>query len=264
MSFNYNNYKHYKANKDKRKGKSDNIIKLASLIFCILMAFMFASIMTGNFFLNVTSNGDFISMEEREYYGISFGSYGTLSQAEKVSSSLRARGGGGYILKGGKYNVFAALYINKADAESVKDRLKNSGTDCSVQKIDIPSYKFEYNSEKLSNKKMKDILELFNFTIENLYSIFIELDGNIINDFDAQSRLNGLKNEIARKKEEYDLSATETNHKVIRLKAELLSLQINLGIITESSYITENTSLEIKYYMLKIVFSYQSFVNEIR
>lgn len=228
------------------------------------MTLMFASIMTGGFFIHTVGKGDSIKMEPRDYYGISFGSFGTLAEAEKASSTLRARGGGGYIQKGSKFKLFATLYINKADADSVCQRLKNTGTDCSVIRIEIPRYNFVYDDDYISTNKMTEILELFNFVLENLYSVFLELDGKLINELDAQVRINGLKNEATRLKTDYDNSVSGNSPEVIKLKAELVSLQINLGIISEASYISENTSIEIKYYMLKIAFSYQNFVNEIK
>ena len=230
------------------------------------MTLMFTSIMTGGFFINISGGGlSSLNMEKREYYGICFGSFGTLAEAEKSAVSLKARGGGGYIQKDNSYKVFSSLYLNKADAESVATRLGQSGISVTVQKIEISSYKFLYDSKTISFKKLNEILEIFNFTIENLYAAFIDLDSNIINELDAQVRVSELKNEAAKLKYEFDnLSSDETSHQIISLKAELVSLQINLGIISESSYITENMSVEIKYYMLKIVFSYQAFVNEIK
>lgn len=258
-------YKHYKANIYKNKEISWRAVKIFAVIFCILITLMFTSIMTGGFFINISRNGVSINMEIREYYGLCFGSYGTLTEAEKAASSLKARGGGGYIHKDNSYKVFAALYLNKADAESVASRLNNTGSSVSVQKIEIQPYKFIYDNNVVTLKKLTEILELFNFTIENLYMIFIDLDRDIINELDAQVRVNDLKNEAARLKYEFDnTAADETSHQIISLKAELVSLQINLGIICESSYITENMSIEIKYYMLKIAFSYQAFVNEIK
>lgn len=264
LSNNIVDYKHYKTNRTKSKQNFDRLFKIASLVFCILMTLMFASIMGGGFLIHAGNPDGGINMEAREYYAISFGSFGTLTEAEKAASSLRARGGGGYVHKGNKHQVFAALYINNADAESVYRRLKNSDIDCSVQKIEIPSYKFRYEGDKTSSKKVKDTLEIFNFTLESLYTLFVEIDGNIISELDAQVRLNALKNEIARRKSEYESLDTSSSHQSIRLKAELMSLQINLGIIAEASYLSENTGIEIKFYMLKIAFSYQSFVMEIK
>lgn len=253
----------YKSKTRKTKGNTDLFIKIAALLFCVLMTLLFASVMSGGFLIRAGGSQQSVSMEAREYYGISFGSFGTLSAAEKAASALRARGGGGYIQKNNKNQVFAALYLNKADAESVCRRLKNEGTDCGVQKIEIPAYKFPCEEGKISLKKMKEVLELFNFTIETLYSLFIELDGGMISELDAQVRLNALKSEITKVKSEYENSQTASDHQSIRLKAELMSLQINTGIIAEASYLSENTGIEIKYYMLKIVFSYQNFVKEL-
>jgi hypothetical protein len=222
---------------------------------------MLTSLIGGNFLIHAGKPKEILNIEARDYYGISFGSYGTLTEAEKAATALRARGGGGYILKESKFKVFGALYLNKADADSVCERLKRGGADCGVQKIEIPSYKFPCG-DVIPLTKTRETLELFNFTLENLYSLFIDLEGGLISEIDAQVRLSALKNEINRQKEEYD-AETSASHQIIRLKAELLSLQINIGIISEASYLSENTALEIKYYMLKIVFSYRQFVKEL-
>lgn len=69
---------------------------------------------------------------------------------------------------------------------------------------------------------------------------------------------------MARQRGEYESVAAKTDSaQAARLKAELVSLEINVGIISEASFITENIAVEIKYYMLKIAFSYKSFIDEI-
>lgn len=257
-------YKHYKTNGGKNKGKSDNVIKIAAIIFCIAITFMFASLIYGNIFINAQKGGDFFSIPAREYYCISFGSYSAFSEAQKAASALRARGGGGYIHKDNDYQVLAALYINSADANSVCQRLKNAGCDCSVYVIKIPNCNFYYDSKQISYQTVNGALNIFNIAVESLYSVFIDIDGKMITDSDARLRLSALKKEISRKREEFEAASVNLKERRYSiLKAELASLEINVGIISEASFITENTAVEIKYYMLKIAFSYQKFIYDI-
>lgn len=241
------------------------MLKISALIFSVLMTLTFAALMSGNFMARAGDTSQSVEVEARAYYCINFGSYSTLQDAERASRQLRARGGGGYIHKsGGSYRVFGALYLNNADAQTVCRKIKEGGADCTVQKIEVPSYKFRYDADKMTSQKLSEVLEFFNFCIEGLYSVFLELDSKMINELDAQVRISGLKSEATRLKGELDGLPSQTSHQIIRLKAEFVSLQINLGAISETSYLSENISVEIKYYMLKIVFSYQGFVNEIR
>jgi len=256
---------HYKTKSAKRKGYLDGFLKISSLVFSVLMTLVFAALMSGGFMLRAGDVSQGVTVEARDYYAISFGSYSTVQQAEKAARQLRARGGGGYIQKsGGSYKVFAALYLNKADAQTVCHKIKEGGSDCAVQKIEVPAFKFRYEADKISAHKLGDILEFINFCIEGLYAVFVELDSRMINELDAQVRIEGLKNEAIRLKGELDSLPGQSSHQLIRLKAEFVSLQINLGAISENSLLSENTSVEVKYFMLKIAFSYQSFANEIK
>lgn len=256
------NDKHYKANNNKSKG-FDGAIKTAALIFCVAITFMFASVIFNNFFISADSGDDYIKTAEREYYCINYGTYSGLSEAQKAASALRLRGGGGYIHNDGKYRVFAALYLNRADADSVCERLQGANT-FSVHKIVIPSCKFYCGSDSETRAKSAAALQIFNFTIESLYSVFVELDKNMISEAEAELRLSSVKNQVARQRGEYESVAAKTDSaQAARLKAELVSLEINVGIISEASFITENIAVEIKYYMLKIAFSYKNFVDEI-
>jgi hypothetical protein len=241
------------------------LFKISALIFSVLMTLIFAALMSGDFMARAGDTSQAVAVEAREYYAINFGSYSALQEAEKSARQLRARGGGGYIHRsGGSYRVFAALYLNRADAQAVCQKIKEGGSDCSVQKIEIPAHRFKYDSDKMTAHRLGEILDFFNFCIEGLYSVFVELDSKMINELDAQVRISGLKSEAIRLKGELDSLPAQSSHQMIRLKAEFVSLQINLGAISETSLFSENTSVEIKYYMLKIAFSYQSFANEIR
>ncbi len=229
------------------------------------MTLVFAGLMSGGFILRAGDTSQAIISEAKNYYAISFGYYSDVQQAEKAARQLRARGGGGYIHRsGGSYKVYAALYLNKADAQTVCQKIKEGGSDCAVQKVEVPAFKFRYDADKVAAQKLGEILEFFNFCIESLYSVFVELDSKMINELDAQVRIAGLRNEAIRLKAELDNLPGQSSHQMIRLKAEFVSLQINLGAISENSLLSENTGIEIKYYMLKIAFSYQSFANEIK
>ena len=120
-----------------------------------------------------------------------------------------------------------------------------------MQKIEVPAFKFRYEADKISAHKLGDILEFINFCIEGLYAVFVELDSRMINELDAQVRIEGLKNEAIRLKGELDSLPGQSSHQLIRLKAEFVSLQINLGPFPRTPA-SENTSVEVKYFMLKL------------
>lgn len=233
---------------------------IAALVFATALAVMFASLIFGNLFVSADGGGQYILTAEQEYYCIKYRTCRTLSEAQKAASHLRLRGGGGYIDDAGKYSVYAALYLNNADAQSVCKRLKELDSGFEVEKITVPPCKF-YCGKDAQNTTAA-ALQIFNFAIESLYSIFIEADKNMISENDIRHRLAAIKSQVLRQREQYQ-QAAEGKHSA-RLKAELASLEINLNIIGEVSLISENISVEIKYYALKIAFCYRKFIKEIQ
>lgn len=248
----------YKTNIRKSKG-FNGAAQIAALVFSVALAVMFASLIFGNLFVSA-GGGEYITTAENEYYCIKYKTCRTLAEAQKAASHLRLRGGGGFIHDDGKYSVYAALYLNSADAQSVCKRLKEADGGFEVEKITVPSCRFYCGKEEQNITAAA--FQLFNFTIESLYSIFIEADKNIISENDIRHRLAAIKNQVLIQRQQYQQVA-EGKHSA-RLKAELASLEINLNIINEVSLLSENISVEIKYYTLKIAFSYQKFIEEIK
>jgi hypothetical protein len=253
---------YYKAYGRKSKGNTGALLKIAAVIFCILVVFLFAGIMTGGFFIDLAEKNG-IRCGAREYYILSFGSFEDKAGAERAAVSLRARGGGGYVRKEGTYKVYAALYLSRTDAESVRGRLGGAGFECSVVKLTAPAYRFTGGVTKANEKGLTEALETFGFAVGSLYSVFADLDGGIINDLDAERRVAGVREEAARRSAVLD-GLGVSGHQAARLKAELIALQISVSMITEGYYLTENFSAEIKYCLLKIAHDYAAFCKDMQ
>lgn len=122
----------YKTNIRKSKG-FNGAAQIAALVFSVALAVMFASLIFGNLFVSA-GGGEYITTAENEYYCIKYKTCRTLAEAQKAASHLRLRGGGGFIHDDGKYSVYAALYLNSADAQSVCKRLKEADGDSRLKK----------------------------------------------------------------------------------------------------------------------------------
>lgn len=258
MGLNYNY--DYKPQRYKRKANGGYLIKIAAIVLCVLLTFMFVSLMTGGFVIFLgTSNEKYIKTSAREYYFINFNTFESLAQAENAALQIKIRGGAGYIHKENAYRVFAAAYKDKQSAETVAKRL---GSPFSVHKVPIKSIKIEIKSDNVSSKKIKNAVDAFYETIDILYDAYINIDGSLKNEITAVESIKQQKEKIEKINQELNqLSLSDSS--IILLKTELLSLQINLNILCDTTYTQENISVKVKYYMIKIILNTKKFATEI-
>ena len=105
----------------KRKNAVKHKYLLVICLFCISIALFLLSV---EYFSPVGIVNEIKNLSSRNesmltFYAVSFGSFDNLEAARNSASAIRNAGGGGYIYFDGIYNVLAAAYKNKKDAESI-------------------------------------------------------------------------------------------------------------------------------------------------
>lgn len=249
----------YKTKKIKNKGKSSIIFKSLAITFSLLIILMFAGAMTGGFFAGI-SGGSSISFAASDYYALSAGYFDSLTSAENAANNIKVRGGAGYIHSDRTYIVLAALYKDKDSANKVAVRM---GSTFSVYKIHLPAFKLPTSGDSAQDAKIKAAIQVFYDSFEELYDICIQLDSGALQESGAAARLKAQMLQVAQVKLALD-SVSHPSHAFIMLRAELLSLSINLNLLEDYQSLGYSLSVSVKYYLIRSVLNLRNFILEAR
>lgn len=194
-----------------------------------------------------------IKLKNYTYYSISLGKYDSLERANIEADKIIVRGGAGYIAEFKGFNVLAALYASKSDAESVVKSLKNSDINAEIFIIEIPKIYVE------SEFDYSDGLSKLVATIDSLCDLYYKIDGEALSLGKARDELSNIIKPL----EGYAISEKYAdNIKGIRIKAEfkvMVNYLTNI-LMLES---TELMSLKIKQVQFKIIYGVIDLFKEI-
>jgi hypothetical protein len=70
------------------------------------------------------------------YYAVDLGSYPDVTTAREAAELFRGQGAGGFLIRDGDYHIIAAVYKEKAEAETIVEKLINDGLSGSVYEIE--------------------------------------------------------------------------------------------------------------------------------
>lgn len=207
----------------------------------LMLLFLFLIINGGN----SNSKPHNIDLKTYTYYAVSLGKYDNLERAKVEADKVIVRGGAGYIAEFKGFNVLAALYISKPDAESVIKSLKASDIEAEIFMIEIPKIyvksEFDYS----------DSLNALFDTLEKLCGLYYKIDNRLFNLAKALEELNivieGL-NQSLKIIEKQEKSITG-----VRIKAEFkIAINYLSNLLTYEN--ADVLSLKIKQTQFKIVF----------
>jgi len=91
------------------------------------------------------------------WYALEVGAFDDLSAARQAAESFRARGAGGYVLTDSRYQVLAAAYASRADAQKVQQQLReNHGVDTVQAEIAWPEIQLRVRGREAQLNAMED------------------------------------------------------------------------------------------------------------
>lgn len=184
----------------------------------------------------------------KNYYAISAGSFRSQDEANTLASSVRQKGGAGYVHLSGDYYVFLSLYSSQIDANNVKDKLKEDGVNASIININVPRLTVSFASgEKDAYKMSEEFLKTYDF----LYDLSIKYDSGSIDYDSVISSINSKINSLG-----YCESVNAKSKEVITIKekAKAMIQKLKSLAAVESGGYTLNSAIKSVYF--DIVFDY--------
>ncbi len=188
-----------------------------------------------------------LTLEKVNAYFLQMGVYNSLDNADEEAKLIKAQGAGGYILKDGdRFRVIATGYSSEDDAKDVCARLKESGMDCTIYKLNTDEVTFRVTASKEQLARIEKTFAALNKAQKTLSEEVISFDKEKKDVSDEIKVVKSLVDEL--KEAKSDISPYKEN-KAVSYMVDALDASIEVlesTISDESKSFVEFSSL-LKY-----------------
>lgn len=185
------------------------------------------------------------------FYAVEINNFLNYSSASELSKEIQSRGGAGFVYFNGKYHVFASLYFNQNDAQSVCKNLKEEYPTTSV-------FEFEFNKDiKLKNLSetqqtaAKNLVENGHETLKQIYNNILSFDKLEIQQNELVMNFKSIKNHFLDYANDFN-SAFSENSKFNKAKSHIGELDLALNNMIDSA----NFNYKLKYELFRFAVNY--------
>lgn len=234
-----------------------------SLIIVIICMTILALLICANYlsllFLSTTDkSATTISSNALSVYAITTGKCANKIGAEGIAIDYRKIGGGGYVLEqADNFYVATSCYLNKSDAELVKNSLaQNYNIEIEILEFSIPQISFTLNLDSEEKKVLQKALNAHISAYRLLFDIAISLDTNVYNEISARLAINSAFSEINTIVSDYKILFQ--NFEVLNALTEALdNLANNIQKLCSGITITTGQTLSslVKYRYCEILYA---------
>ena len=118
-----------------------------------------------------------LTLPGQSWYALQVGSFGAAGEAQALAESFSARGAGGYVLERDGYQVLAAAYLTRADAQAVQTQLKQTHqVDSVIVEILRPEVTLRLNGRKAQLTVLSDAVSAVCGAADQLSALSARLD----------------------------------------------------------------------------------------
>ncbi len=238
-----------------KKSKKPKHNKGKWFIFIIILVFIGIIIFLANAFANVLSFSSTSLFGAKKITTKSFNAYAIMIEstedkqyAEELSQELQLAGAGGYIMYDLQYQVLASAYLDSNDAQSVLNKVMSAYPNAEIKILKINACELPSFSNKENNEIIKEGLEIFKTTYQQLYDLCIQLDTSSITSADCKVKITELLNSVSGVSSKFrDVANVSDNTKFKLTQAKIDQLEQLINELVESSLISTRLSSLIKY-----------------
>lgn len=190
------------------------------------------------------------------FYAVEVNNFLNYSSAGELANEIQSRGGAGFVYFDGKYHVFASLYFEKGDAQSV---LKNLKAEYPTSKI----FEFEFNKKiKLNNLNdaqkaaAKNLVDNGDETLKQIYGNILAFDKLEIEKNELILNFKTIRNRFLDYADAFNAAFSE-NSKFNKAKSQIAELDLALSNLIDSA----DYSYKLKYELFRFAISYTNILS---
>lgn len=188
----------------KKPAKKRIIASLKFLVFAGIIVLsiwvakcLSAAITVGNLGAYIVYGDTQLKLASSSMYAITLGQYETFEDAERVGLGASIQGAGGFVWQDEKYFVVGSVYTNFADAEKVKENLKESNYNIGIKEIGFPAISIDFDMyENGDMGKISDAFETFDKVYSLIYDNSVLFDKGDISHLAVSNKLSALRGQV--------------------------------------------------------------------
>lgn len=232
-----------------------NILCVCAVVLCVMLTLGLCLMLSGQGFIGAVM---FEGVKGESVYFVCSGPYNDVALARSSAELVKNRGGAGYMLGTGDYELVYAAYSSKADAESVSNGI--AGT--YVKQIDIKKSKLKW-ADKEEKTASLAALEYYDIAFSTLTECADKLNAKQMTLADVKVKTSTLRQQIEDIKSVYsqntldDINSKTADIKLAHMTALALidNLTLNIGDAPALS--------SLRYAAVQLVLSRQALMEKI-
>lgn len=230
------------------------------LVACLIIA-NYLSI----YLLQAGGISDEVTVPEVEIHMLSLSKSKVEKEAKSIAPDYQEIGAGGFIWKKGEYfHVISSAYLNKNDAELVRNSIKlNQNIDSEIFTIKFPAFSikgsFTGDEKKVVTKALLSAQSFYT----SIYDIAVSIDTGVLSEISAKLSVNNTINNISTTYANFEtLYPNAITNPMKELSAYLKSLlKITQQLASDERISTAQTySSHLKYRYLEVLNAYYDYI----
>lgn len=219
-------------------------------------------------FSSITTNElSLVSASNMKLYFVSTAKSQLETSAKAISLDQMKNDGSGYVWKKDNYYyIILSSFLNKNDAELVKNKLKEDDVEAEIIEINFPSISITNPLATPESKStLLSALNLFHSTFSSLFDIAISLETNIYDETNGFLEINKAHAKCDEILKNFQIVFQNTTFKPLTtlLQAlEIVNEKIDLLSDNEKIYKEQTLISSIKYRSIEVMQIYQNYLLE--
>ena len=203
---------------------------------CISCAYFVSNVLV---VAGLFSNTNSVFVEKQSFFAISVAESETQQNLQEKQTQLQSQNGAGFVYeKDGKFFLLASVYENKADAELVKNNLKNQELQAEILTLDFSSQQLDGNFSADEKLVLLQCLKAKTETFKKLYDVAISLDTSVLDNTKAKLACNNIFSQHVSTKTNFETIFKNKN--LQNLEEELKNIETQLSSLIAENYENEN------------------------
>ncbi|MBQ9832385.1 MAG: SPOR domain-containing protein [Clostridia bacterium] len=169
-------------------------------------------------------------------YSLQMGIYSSEENASSQATALKAQGAAGYVFKDSEqFRVLGAGYLTESDAKTVKDRLINEGTDCTLFTITCNDEVFKISTDKDNTEAVESAFSAFKEATASLSNAILTFDSDSQSIADGQYACKTILEDFEKDMELFESDVPDQLKDMVNCRNEYKALLSNLSSASCSS-----------------------------
>ena len=194
-----------------------NILAICAVALCVMITLGLCLALSGQGFIGAIL---FEGVQKDSVYLVCAGPYEDIILARNTAELVASRGGAGYMMGDGSFELVYAAYSNEEDAQGVASAL---GSGAYVKRIELKKSKLKW-AQKDEKQAILAALEYYGVAFSTLYECANKLNTNEVTIEDVKIKIGVLRQQIEDIKRDFDKKSGDNGDaRIVEIKVAIIT-----------------------------------------